>query len=217
MEEREEPDWNGEEKLAANRQAFRPRPGVSPLSAAPRVAPFRADEPELALPPHPDRAVAEPLDMPEEIPSQVIVPPEPRLSGLRRAANAVRAVAPIVGRILPLLDGNFATAISGALSPASRPAAADPLEQSVAELKREQSKLRDQAAEQQSALKRIEDRLGAIVEAANHSSREQRELASALKSVRTRINVWCTFGLALLIASILINLFFFLHLGRFLP
>ena len=62
--------------------------------------------------------------------------------------NALRVVLPIVQRILPLLDGNIATAVSNILTPhpapPSSPSQPAPIEDRLAELQTQHRDLRDQ-------------------------------------------------------------------------
>jgi t-SNARE complex subunit (syntaxin) len=129
-----------------------------------------------------------------------------------------------VQRILPLLDGNIATAVSNILNPRPVPAPAPPptvdltpIEHGLAELKTQQKDLRSQVAEQNSSLKRVEDRLEMVREATDRNTLEQQELLEDLKSVGSKVNIIAIVVIGLLAITVLLNLLLYMHLQRVLP
>src|SRR5579859_7341099 len=88
-------------------------------------------------------------------------------TGLQRAVAAVRSAIPLVQRLLPLLDGNFATAIGALVArseehhppPAPQPVQVnlEPVERGLAEVRTSNRELRTQVQEQGTNLKRVED------------------------------------------------------------
>ncbi len=161
------------------------------------------------------------------------VPPERALSGstgpnepgdqptsLQRAMNGLRMAWPFVQKVLPLLDGQVITAISNLLAPhPPRPAQVNlaPLEGSVTELQARHVVLGDQVAEQNAALKRVEDRLELVREATDRNTLEQQELMDDLKRVGRKVNLIAVVALILLAASIAVNVVLYLHIQRVLP
>ncbi len=144
-------------------------------------------------------------------------------SGLQRAVRALRMALPYVHRILPLLDGNIATAVSNVLSPQqpqhppAPPVDLEPVEHALDELKTHHRELRIQVMEQNSSLKRVEDQLEMVREATDRNTLEQQELLEDLKTVGNKVNVFALVALGLLAISILLNLILFLHIQRVLP
>ncbi len=138
-------------------------------------------------------------------------------------ANALRSALPFVQKILPLLDGNIATAVSNVMtqhpqpSPAPPPVNLEPLEDSLAELQTQHRDLRNQIVDQNTSLKRVEDQLEMVREATDRNTLEQQELLEDLKSVGTKVTTFAFFALALLAISILVNVILYLHIRRVLP
>jgi ABC-type multidrug transport system fused ATPase/permease subunit len=92
-----------------------------------------------------------------------------------------------------------------------------PLEGSVAELQTQQRNLREQVMEQNTSLKRVEDRLESVREATDRNTLEQQELLEDLKTFSNKIKVVAVIGIGLLVAGVLLNLIVFMHLQRVLP
>ena len=145
-----------------------------------------------------------------------------RPSGLQRAVNTIRAALPFVQRILPLLDGNFATTVSNILAPPQKappapPVNLAPIEKGLSELKAQHRELRYQFAEQDSSLKRVQDKLEMVREATDRNTLEQQELLEDLKAVGSKVNLVALIAIGLLAFSILINLLLYIHIQRVLP
>jgi hypothetical protein len=142
---------------------------------------------------------------------------------LQRAVSALRAALPFVQRILPLLDGNVGTAVSNILTPhphtppPSPPVNLEPIEDGLAELQMQHLDLRNQIAEQNTSLKRVEDQLELVREATDRNTLEQQELLEDLRGVGNKVNRFALIALALLAVSILLNLVLYLHIQRVLP
>ncbi len=203
---------SNEFRLARNPQAPHPRAVGSPLPRGAARRPAHSLEPESPLgPPPPGRALASPA-----------APPDPVVasSSVQRAVNVLRNVVPFVQRILPLLDGNFATAVSNVLTsqPKSTPPVnLVPFQEGMTGLQLQQRELRDQVAEQQTSLKRVEDQLDMVREATDRNTLEQQELLEDLKAVGNKVNLIALAAMALLLVSVFLNLFLYLHIQRVLP
>ena len=151
--------------------------------------------------------------------------PSEEFSGVQRAVSAVRAILPLAQRLLPLLDGNIATTIASLFAPRPHPAAPAPapkidlapLEASLGALQTQHRSLRDQVAEQNTALRRVEDRLDMVREATDRNTLEQQELLEDLKSFSNKVKVVGLIGLGLVGVAFLLNLILFLHIQRVLP
>lgn len=144
-------------------------------------------------------------------------------SGMQWLVGIMKQAAPFVQRLLPLLDGHIATAVSNVLS--ARPQAASaaprvdlqPIERSLSELQIQQHNLKDQLNDQNASLKRVEDQLEMVREATDRNTLEQQELIEDLKAMGGRVNLLALLFLALLVISVLLNIFLFLHIQRVLP
>jgi hypothetical protein len=77
--------------------------------------------------------------------------------------------------------------------------------------------LRNQIAEQNTSLKRVEDQLELVREATDRNTLEQQELLEDLRGVGNKVNRFALIALALLAVSILLNLVLYLHIQRVLP
>lgn len=145
--------------------------------------------------------------------------------GVDRAMGILRMALPFVQKILPILDGNFGTAVSNVLSthphpqaqPVHPPVDLEPVEKSLTQLKTQQLDLRNQLSEQNTSLKRVEDQLEMVREATDRNTLEQQELMEDLKAVGHKINIVTVIALILLVASIALNVALLLHVQRVLP
>ena len=147
-------------------------------------------------------------------------------SGMQRAVSAFRAALPFVQRILPLLDGNIGAAVSNMLTPHHHappapppppPVDLTPLQDGLTALKVQQIELRDQLTEQNSSLKRVEDRLEMVREATDRNTLEQQELMEDLKGVGQKVNRFAFIVLGLLAVSVIVNVLLYLHIVKVLP
>lgn len=154
-------------------------------------------------------------------PPPAVVPDDPNApkSGIQRAINAVRSTLPLVQRLLPLLEGNLATAATAitalvaAQPPRHTPAPPpppvqvdlEPVERGLAEVRTSNRELRNQFAEQATTLKRVEDQLDRVREATDRNTLEQQELVEDLRAVGSRVSTLAIVGLVILVVSLLLN------------
>jgi hypothetical protein len=155
-------------------------------------------------------------------------PPDPNAppSGLQRAINAVRSTLPLVQKLLPLLDGNFATALGALVAPHTHPHPApppqpvqvdlEPMERGLAEVRNSHRELRGQVLEQVTSIKRVEDQLERVREATDRNTLEQQELVEDLRTVGSRISTFAIIGLALLAISLGLNIYLLVQLQHIL-
>jgi hypothetical protein len=200
-----------------------------------------------SVPEHLSRAVGSPLPMgssgksslasglPEGKPGRSAAPPPGRAltvpsraetevnSGMQWALGVMKQAVPFVQRLLPLLDGQIATTVANFLAarPHTPPPAPKvdlhPLEHSLAELQIHHRDLKDSLADQNASLKRVEDQLDMVREATDRNTLEQQELIEDLKTMGNRVNLLALLFLGLLVISVLLNIFLFLHIQRVLP
>jgi hypothetical protein len=188
----------------------------SPLPRGPASHPPLAADPDDA-----DRQLSMPSaqrQLTPSSPSENINQPATRL---QRTVGALRAALPFVQRLLPLLDGNFATSAANLLSPYPVPPPPQinlaPIESTLAELQADQRELRSQVLEQNTSLNRVEDQLDMVREATDRNTLEQQELIEDLKSVGHKVNLLAFLAFALLAISIVLNVVLYLQLRRVLP
>jgi hypothetical protein len=202
-----------------------PRAIGSPLpmgSGGPPPLPAGAGDSQRALgAPPPGRALANQSPVAPEAP--IDVP-----SAIHRTIAAISSALPFVQRLLPMLDGHLANALSGAmthsaeqppqqLEPPPPPVDLVPLTEGVAELQTQQHELRNQVIEQNSSLKRVEDQLEMVREATDRNTLEQQELLEDLKVVGNKVNLFALIAIGLLAVSVVINVVLYLHILRVLP
>lgn len=136
----------------------------------------------------------------------------------------MRSAIPIVQRLLPLLDGNFATVLSSLVSqqphhpPPPPPVRVDlePINRGLAEVRDSQRELKTQLQDQGTSLKRVEDHLERVREATDRNTLEQQELVEDLRSVGSRLSLFAIIGLILLVISMGLNVFFLVQLQHIL-
>jgi hypothetical protein len=144
-------------------------------------------------------------------------------SGVQWALGLMKQAVPFVQRLLPLLDGQIATAVANLLAPHPHtppPAPKvdlQPLEHGLADLQIQHRDLKDQLADQNTSLKRVNDQLEMVREAVDRNTLEQQELMEDLRTMGKRVKLFAWLFLDLLIISVLLNIFLFLHIQRVLP
>ena len=191
-----------------------------PRSAAP-PQPAGAREPmppqnvERTLQPAPAPTVRAPQPKPGKN-----VAGAPRPSGFQRAMDAARVVMPLVQKLLPLLEGNVASAVSNVLTPRPQTSHAvnlEPIEDALVKMHVEHRAMRGKLEEQNSSLQRVADQLDKVKEATDRNTLEQQELMDDLHRMRKKIMIYAWVGLGLLVAAIAANVFVFLRIQRILP
>lgn len=151
-------------------------------------------------------------------PSVVPSTAKPHSSNLRRTVHVLQAAVPFLQRLLPLLDGNIAATVANVLTgqPArpAPPVDLAPVEESVTKLRAQSTELHDQLAEQNLALKRLEERLEVVRESADRSTIEQQQIIGSLKKTGQKLRIFAFAALALLILSMLLDLALYLQMER---
>jgi septal ring factor EnvC (AmiA/AmiB activator) len=145
-------------------------------------------------------------------------------SGLHRAFDAIRSTLPLVQKILPIIDGNIATAVSALMTAQPHPAPhpqqvhinLEPIEHGLAEIRNSNRELRGQVQEQVTNLKRVEDQLERIREATDRNTLEQQELVEDLRSASGRISTFAILGATLLAISLGLNIYLIIQLQHIL-
>jgi septal ring factor EnvC (AmiA/AmiB activator) len=121
-------------------------------------------------------------------------------SAFSRAINAARVVLPVVQKVLPLLEGNVASAAANLLAPTPRPVDLEPVKTAIGKLQAEQRALRGHVTDQKRSLESVEYELAAIKEGLDRNSAELRELAEDQLKLRRRLSrlAWTMFILLFL-------------------
>jgi hypothetical protein len=148
--------------------------------------------------------------------------PESSSSATQWLAGVMKQAVPFIHKLLPLLDGQIAAAAANLLTvrphvPPPQRVDLQPIEHGLADLQVQQAGLKDQIADQNTALKRVEDHLQMVREATDRNTLEQQELIEDLKTITSRMNLLALLFLGLLVISVLLNIFLFLHIQRVLP
>jgi hypothetical protein len=143
-------------------------------------------------------------------------------SGMQWFGAFMKQAVPFVQKLLPLLDGQIATAVANLVThrPHTPPPVRvdlQPIENRLAELHLHQANFKDQLTDQSASLKRVEDQLEMVREATDRNTLEQQELIEDLKAVSSRVNLLALVFLGMLAISVLLNIFLFLHIQRVLP
>ena len=134
-------------------------------------------------------------------------------SGLNRTASALRTVVPLIQKLLPLLDGNVASAAANLLAPRlpSRPVVdLAPLETSLLKLRGDVALIQDRNAQHDVAIKRVDDQLETMKDALERAAIEQREVSETLSNVRRSVRAFFVIGVVLLIVTVGLNVALFL-------
>jgi hypothetical protein len=130
------------------------------------------------------------------------IPPKP--GKLERAIGVARTVLPIVGNLLPLLEGNVVGAASNLFANRqTQELNLKPLEEAIAGLQSDQRVLAFHTSEQKRAIRRLEDEFSALQEAVQKHAADQTELAEQVLRLTKRLSGFIRLVTILLIVSIL--------------
>jgi len=135
-------------------------------------------------------------------------------AALQRTAAAIRTMVPLAQKLLPLLDGNVASAVANLLAPRVLSAPAvdlEPLETAIARVRGDLAVMQDKSSQQDTALKRIDDQLETLKEALERASLDQKEAAEELTRTRKSVRTFAVIGLVLLLLLIGLNAVLFLY------
>jgi len=144
-------------------------------------------------------------------------------TAMQRTMAAIRNALPLVQKLLPLLDGNILGAILGMVGPhlhaqpAPKPLDFTPMENGLAEIKKQHQELKGQFQMQDAAMKRLAEQLDQVREATERNTREQEDLVEELRMSGKRVNIVAFMAFALLAASIAMNVVLYLQIHRLLP
>jgi hypothetical protein len=141
-----------------------------------------------------------------------------RASGFQRARSVLNSALPLVERLLPLLDGNFASAALNLVAPRANPPAAQidlgPIQRSLTEVQARQQKLSAQIAAQSLPLDQLRNQLvpellkqvDELKSSSELTARNQEKMQSALDKIHRKFNRLAVAAVLLLAAILLANL-----------
>ncbi|MGH9561678.1 MAG: hypothetical protein ACRD3S_09515 [Terracidiphilus sp.] len=211
-------DFNAPEDHAEPPQpaVVRPRTAGSPLSAG-------ANRHDQQDPVEENRQRFDPRQAPQAPEEEAANAPE--FPSIQRAAGFVRSAVPILQRLLPLLDGNFATVVGNLIAARTNAQAArssskidlTPIEDSLVELRSQQYNIRLELTEQNISLKAVEDQLQTVREVTSRSMIEQQEALEDLKAAAKRVTVIAVIALLLAAAGLATAVALFLQTKKMLP
>ena len=130
----------------------------------------------------------------------------PRPGKMERAIGIARTVLPLVGRMLPLLEGNVVGAAANLLS--NRPMQEvdlKPLEEAIAKLQSDQRALTFHTGEQKRAIRLLEDEFAALQETVRKNAADQAELIEQVVKLSKRTSGFMRLVVILLVISILFS------------
>ena len=137
-------------------------------------------------------------------------------SGFQRTVSAIRTVLPALQKLLPLLDGNVASAVGNLLAPRPQASPLDTasIEYGLGRLRSEQVELHSVVEQQSAALKRLDSQLTTVKETSERTVQEQRELSAEVEKLRTKVTAFSWIGLFLLVVSIVLNVLLLVRIER---
>jgi len=168
--------------------ASEPLPAPTPKPASPTMPPPKARQTPPPSPP--STALARPI------------PPKP--GKLERAIGVARTVLPLVGNLLPLLEGNVVGAAANLLGNRhGHDVDLKPLQDAIEGLQSDHRALAFHTSEQKRAIRRLEDEFAAVQEAVERHAADQAELAEHVVKLAKRLSGFMRLVTILLIVSIL--------------
>ncbi len=225
-------------QFAAQSQAQKPvaysnnstpiREQLSPWETFPQPDPSQATPIQSrqvqSAPSTPSASTQPQASQPSSPASAAPVDPNAPKSGIQRALDAIRSTIPLVQKLLPLIDGNIATAVGALVATHVHPAPPppqvhvdlEPVERGLAEVRNSHRELRNQVAEHAASFKRVEDQLEHVREATDRNTLEQQELVEDLRAVGSRVSTFAIVGLVLLLLSLGLNIFLIFQLQHIL-
>ena len=183
---------------------------ISPLR--PKVRHANYDSPEaLSRPTPPPQPVAAvlppPTPKPVPIPTALArsVPNAQKPTRFERAIGIAKTVLPLVGKMLPLLEGNVVSAASNLLNHPAQQVNLRPLEESISRLQADHRALAFHTSEQKRSLRRLEDDFAALQESVQKNAADQAELIEHVAKLAKRTSSFMRLVVILLVVSILFS------------
>lgn len=149
----------------------------------------------------------DPTQTPKPASSALARPIPPKPGKLERAVGLAKTMLPIVGNLLPLLEGNVAGAAANLISNrhGGQPVDLKPMEEAIAKLQADQRALTFHTSEQKRAIRRIEDEFATLQESIHKHAADQAELAEQVVKLAKRTSTFMRLVTILLVVSILFS------------
>jgi len=155
----------------------------------------RAHQGHIVAAPAPQKkdALEAPVSKPK-VPAR-IQPRQEKASAFAWAIGAARVVLPVVQKMLPLLEGNVASAAANLLTPTPRPVDLEPVKSAIGKVQADQRILRGQLSDQRESLISMEQELSSVKDGIDRSAAQLRELAEDQLKLRQRLTrlMWMVF------------------------
>jgi hypothetical protein len=147
---------------------------------------------------------SDPIPVPKSATSALARPVPPKPGKLERAVGIAKTMLPIVGNLLPLLEGNVAGAAANIIANRQgHTVDLKPLEEAIAKLQADQRALTFHTGEQKRAIRRIEDEFAALQESVQKHAADQAELAEQVVKLAKRTSSFMRIVTIFLVVSIL--------------
>lgn len=190
-------NYDSPEALARPEPPAQTAPATKPVHSNTTPTPVPAARPMPA-----PRAAQKPVAATSSTALARPVPPKP--GKLERAIGVARTVLPLVGNLLPLLEGNVVGAATNLIANRQgQEVNLKPLEEAIAGLQSDQRALTFHTTEQKRALRHLEDEFAAVQEAVQKQAADQAELAEQVVKLTKRMSSFIRWTTILLIVSIL--------------
>lgn len=188
---------------ASARLVSPPESNSVPKSPQPQPANAKTSRAQASLPAPADPAPTAAAAAPAVAALARVQKQPPKPTKLERALGVARTVLPMVGKMLPLLEGNVVSAAANLMS--GRPAEVNlkPLEDAIAGLQTDQRALGFHTSEHKRAIRRLEDELVAVQESVQKNAELQAELIEQVAKQAKRTSSFMRLVTVLLLLSIL--------------
>jgi len=148
----------------------------------------------------------EPIPAPKPTTSALARPVPPKPGKMERAVGIAKTMLPLVGNLLPLLEGNVAGADANLIANrGAREVDLKPMEEAIAKLQSDQRALTFHTSEQKRTIRQIEDEFATLQEAVQKHAADQAELAEQLVKLAKRTTTFMRLVTILLVVSILFS------------
>jgi hypothetical protein len=165
-------------------------------------APARSARPDQNTPA--SEGSPKPSTYPEKTALARTLRPTGKIGTFERAIGVAKTVLPLVGKILPLLEGNVVATASNLLANRQvQEINLKPLEEAIGSLQADQRALTFHTGEHKRILRKLEDDFASIQEAVQKNSETQAELMEQVAHLSKRTSLFMRLVVVLLVLSIL--------------
>jgi hypothetical protein len=191
-------------------QRLKEDPTRKPEPRSVRIMPHNEVPPRIQEVPAPSAEIISPASTPKSQPAPRPVstalarPIPPKPSKLERAMSVAKTVLPLVGKMLPLLEGNVVGAASNLFANRQmHEVDLKPLEESISRLQSDHRALAFHSNEQKRAIQRLEDDFAALQGSVQKHAADQAELIEHVAKLAKRTSSFMRLVTILLVVFIL--------------